>query len=95
MSDKIIITDAALEKRVTTMFEQLEALYPEHKVFAFDSIASELRERISKASKDIGYESLGDMLNAYGFEQISFEETKQIRPSVIYAPGEELLYSSV
>ena len=83
------IADQNLSLKIDKIIDKLEALYPEHKVFALDSIDKELRERISNCSKQLGYNSVDLLLNAYGFEKITGDEVKKIRPYVIYTPGNE------
>ena len=83
------ISDSKLSLRVDDIFDKLEALYPEHKIFALDSLADTLRERLSKLYKELGYESVDELLAVYGFEKISIEETKKLRDRVIYEPGNE------
>ena len=51
--DKISITDDRLKAKVDRIFEKLNAYFPEHKVFALDSIDSKLRENLSEAYKQI------------------------------------------
>lgn len=76
-------------RMLNRVLEQLEAYYPEHKVFALDSIDSGLRERVSTLTKGMGYSSVDQFLLDQGFELISGEEVKKIRNMVIYSPGNE------
>ena len=69
--------------------QKLEAYYPEHKVFALDSIDKHMREKLSYIYKILGYATEDDFLQKYGFEFISGEEVKEIRNKVIYTPGNE------
>lgn len=87
--DKISITDDRLKAKVDRIFEKLNAYFPEHKVFALDSIDSKLRENLSEAYKQIGYKTVDEMLKAYGYEIISGDEVKKIRSFVLYTPGNE------
>ena len=71
------------------IFAKLELLYPEHKVFALDSIDSRLRERISAEYKARGFDTVEEMLQDKGFTIISGEDVRKIRSFVIYTPGNE------
>lgn len=68
---------------------KLEEYYPEHKVFALDSIDRHMREKLSYFYKTLGYATEDDFLQKYGFGSISGEEVKEIRNKVIYTPGNE------
>ena len=87
--EKREITDPILESRIDQVFEKLEQYYPEHKVFALDNIDQVLRARISDLYKKAGYQSDNEMLRAYGFEFISGETIRKVRPYVLYTPGNE------
>ena len=87
--EKIEIKDPDLAAAIHRAFVKLEKLYPEHKVFALDSLDSGLRNKITDLYKRIGYVSDSEMLQAYGFEFISGEQVKSIRPAVVYTPGNE------
>ena len=83
------ISDPRLSASINSIFDKLEALYPEHKIFALDSLGGKLGERLSKLYKELGYESVDELLAVYGFEKSSIEETKKLRDRVIYEPGNE------
>lgn len=83
------VADAKLAERLNRAFDKLEKLFPEGKVFSFDSIDSELRERMAKLYKEAGYATIDEMLKAYGFEIISGDAVKQLRSCVLYTPGNE------
>lgn len=64
------ITDPQLAARVQRIVEQLEEYYPDHVIRrGIQNDHKKLSERIGKARKECGYESLGDFLEAYGFSQ--------------------------
>jgi len=86
---KIPIADSKVNGRVQNFFNKLIKYYPEMKVFALDSIDSDLREKLNSLSKEIGYTTPEDMLNAYGFALISGDAVKQLRSNVVYTPGNE------
>jgi len=69
--------------------EKLEQFFPEHKVFAFDAICAQQRENSAKLSKKLGYESVDDFLNAYGFEPIKGTAVYEVRKNCGIKPGEE------
>lgn len=72
-----------------SVFAKLEALYPEHKVFALDSIDSSLREQLASMYRTQGYRTVEELLAANGFSLISGEEVRKIRSFVLYTPGTE------
>ena len=83
------ISDPKLAKRVDRYIDKLEGYYPEHKVFAFDSIDSKLRENVSAVYKVLGYSTVDEFLNAYGFELITGAAVRELRSFVMYTPGNE------
>ncbi len=83
------IADEKLSVSVNKAFDKLEAYFPEHKVFSFDSIDETLREKMSKLCKELGYSTMDDMFSAYGFEIISGNAVKELRSTVMYTPGNE------
>lgn len=85
----IQIKDDRLQRSVDTFLKRLEAFFPEHKVFALDSIDKKSRERLSDLYKKIGYKTADDMLAAYGYEIISGDAVKELRSFVMYTPGNE------
>ncbi len=87
--EKREISDPGLADAIVRAFIKLEMLYPEHKVFALDSLDSGLRNKITDFYKRIGYASDSEMLQAYGFEFVSGEQVKSLRPAVIYTPDNE------
>lgn len=84
-----IVSDRRLAQSLDRAFDKLEAYYPEGKVFAFDSVDSKLRERMSELYKSAGYATIDEMLKAYGFEIISGDAVKKLRSFVMYSPGKE------
>lgn len=85
----LVIEDAKLQGSIDSFFEKLSKYYPEHKVFALDSMDSKLRERLTQLSSRAGYETVEAFLAEYGYELISGDEVKKIRSSVLYTPGNE------
>ena len=83
------IADRALRPRAERVFRDLEALYPEHRVFALDNVARRLSKRISALYVDAGYPSVERLLLDYGFSIISTDEARSMRSSVLYQPGFE------
>ena len=81
--------DETVSKSMELFFRKLEDLYPEHKVFALDSLDKHLRERLSRLSKDTGYETGEEFLKAHGFSLISGDDVRKIRNTVLYTPGNE------
>lgn len=71
------------------VFQKLEALYPERKVFALDSIDSTLREQLAHMYREHGYPTVEALLEENGFSLISGEEVRKIRSFVLYTPGTE------
>ena len=68
---------------------RLESIYPEHKVFAFSALMEDSRAALAKIAKDCKVSGYEEILNDFGYQIISKEELKQIRPCVVYIPGKE------
>lgn len=83
------VADRRLAASLDRAFDKLESYFPEGKVFAFDNIDSELRERMAELYKRAGYTTVESMLKAYGFEIISGDAVKELRNFVVYTPGNE------
>lgn len=88
-SGRIPITDAKLQGRVERFFKRLERLYPEHKVFALDSLDKDARKMLSELYPQAGYASDDDFLEAYGYERIIGDDVRALRNYTAYKPGEE------
>lgn len=71
------------------LLAKLEALYPEHKVFALSALDDTLRESLATSYRALGYPTLDALLHDNGYEIISGEAVHQIRPFVLYTPGNE------
>ncbi len=83
------IADAELRPAAEKIFEKLDALYPEHQVFALDAVSSHLSRQISGLYIKAGYPSAERLMLDYGFRHISSEEARRLRSSVVYQPGYE------
>lgn len=83
------ITDENLRPKAEKVFEKLEKLYPEHKVFAIDAVSKQLSKEISELYIQAGYPGIERLMLDYGFSQISTAEARNIRSSVLYQPGFE------
>ena len=83
------IADKNLQGKAERLFDDLEKLYPEHKVFALDAVDKQLAKDISDLYVRSGYPTVEKLLNDYGFERVSTDEARSIRSSVLYAPGKE------
>ena len=88
-SNRIPITDPKLQKRVDALFGRLERLYPEHKVFALDSLDKDARKYLSELYSLVGYATDVDFLEAYGYEFITGDEVRVFRNFKAYEPGSE------
>lgn len=71
------------------IIEKLNALYPEHKIFALSALDDDLREALASSYKEYGYATLDELLCEHGFEIISGDEVRKLRPFVLYTPGNE------
>lgn len=71
------------------ILEKLAGYYPEHQVFALDSIDGHLRELVSKCAREEMFSSAEAFLNNYGYTLIGGEDVKKIRPVVQCPPGNE------
>ncbi len=79
-------SDSPVVKRILA---KLEALYPEHKVFALSSLDDDLRETLNNAYQSLGYSSMDDLLGDLGYERISASAVRDLRSEVLYFPGNE------
>lgn len=86
--DESILQPAYL-KLLNNTLEKLEQYYPEHKVFATDSICSRVRENINKLTRKLGYSAFDEFLYVYGYENISGKEVYETRKNCGYTPGNE------
>ena len=82
-------SNASTKKSSSVFFDILEMYYPEHKVFALDSIDKELRKRLNDLYKSAQYPSAKEYLEANGYKMISGDAVKSIRNTVSYTPGNE------
>ena len=71
------------------LLPKLEALYPEHKVFALSSLDDDLREQLNLIYQALGFNNLNELLEAIGYRMISGSEVRDLRSEVIYSPGSE------
>ena len=75
--------------KVERVLLKLEALYPEHKVFALASLDDSLREQLNNLYQELGHSNLDDLLNELGYERISASAVRDLRSEVLYSPGQE------
>ena len=71
------------------LLEKLESLYPEHKIFALSALDDGLRESLATSYKAMGYRTLDELLHDNGYEIISGAAVRELRPFVLYTPGNE------
>ncbi len=83
------ITDTSLRSSAEKIFDDLEKLYPEHKVFALDAVAKQVSKGISELYVRAGYPSADRLMLDYGFAHISTDDARALRSSVLYQPGFE------
>lgn len=83
------INDAKLRPVAEKTFKKLEAYYPEHKVFALNSIDKHLAKEISELYIKAEYPSAERLMLDYGFTLISVPQARTIRNNVLYQPGFE------
>lgn len=83
------INEGNNRQKLDRILDKLELYYPEHKVFALDSIDKQLRENISNFSNTLGFQFPSEFLAQLGYIMIKGEEVKAIRNKVIYTPGNE------
>lgn len=83
------IADESLRGAAEKVFDKLESLYPEHKVFALDAIGKGVSKEISELYVKAGYPSAERLMLDYGFVHISTEDARSLRSSVLYQPGFE------
>lgn len=78
-----------LEEAVEHLLTRLEALYPEHKVFALDSLNADLRDRLGTLTARSGHASPAEFLKAHGWQLIGTREALALRRGKHCTPGEE------
>ena len=83
------IDDRMLAEKAEPLFHLLESYYPDHLVFSLDGIDRSLRERIALLCAKTEFESVDDLMKAYGFSRITGEEAKNYRRDVSFLPGDE------
>ena len=76
------------DAKVSYMFEKLEKLYPEHKVYAMDAIDKKLRESIANYAKEQG-KTAEELLLENGYEMISGRDVYELRHPKQPQPGNE------
>ena len=81
--------DAKTLNSLNRIFDRIEAIYPEHKIFAFSSLMDDARESLAKIAKANGLSGYEEILNDFGYQVISKEKVHELRPTVIYKPGKE------
>lgn len=81
--------DLPMEEQVSRLMARLEAFYPEHRVFALESISSELRNRLIQLAKRGGYPDTAAFLRAQGWEQITGAQGRALRAGKYCTPGQE------
>ena len=74
---------------IKNILPKLNALYPEHKVFALSSLDDTLREKLNELYKSLEYLDLGAFLKDLGYEIIPSSAVKDLRSEVLYSPGFE------
>ena len=74
---------------VKNLLPSLEALYPEHKIFALSSLDDKLREKLNDLYQTFGYQNLDKLLQDIGYEIIPASAVKDLRSEVLYSPGQE------
>lgn len=83
------IEDRSLADKAAPLFCKLEAYYPEHRVFALDNIDQRLREKLAILCAQTEFDSVDDLLKAYGFSRIPGEQAKLYRRDIRFLPGDE------
>lgn len=83
------VADVRLRNIAERVFEKLERLYPEHKVFALDAVDKQLSKEIAELYVKAGYPNAERLMLDYGFVHISSEDARVLRSSVLYQPGLE------
>lgn len=74
---------------VDALLTRLEAWYPEHQVYALDSLCGDLRAKLSSLARKTGYASVAALLEAHGWRCIRGEAVLALRKGKHCVPGEE------
>ncbi|MBQ3484138.1 MAG: hypothetical protein IJA77_01380 [Clostridia bacterium] len=77
------------EEATARFLARLEKLYPEHQVFALDSISSELRDKLTVLTARTGSTSPAAFLEAQGWQLITSQQARTLRKGMYCTPGEE------
>ena len=78
-----------LEEAVAHLLSRLEPLYPEHQVYALDSLNADLRDRLGTLTARSGAASPAEFLSAHGWQLITPREALALRRGKHCVPGEE------
>ncbi len=78
-----------VEARVAHVLARLEQFYPEHQVYALDSISADLRAKVAKLAKETGHADAADFLADQGWRTIRGEAVHTLRRGKHTTPGEE------
>lgn len=84
-----IRTDLPPQEQAVQLLTRLEAYYPEHQVFAMDSICAELRDKLSAVCAICGCDSLGELLRQHGWQLVTGAEGRALRHGKYCTPGQE------
>ncbi len=83
------VSAGSAAQRTELLLHRLEAFYPEHQVYALDSISSELRLQLAALTRQTGHGSIADFLAEQGWRCIRGEAVLALRRGKHCTPGEE------
>ncbi|MBQ7851190.1 MAG: hypothetical protein IJ343_15800 [Clostridia bacterium] len=78
-----------LQEAVAHLLSRLELLYPEHQVYALDSLNADLRDRLGSLTTRSGFATPAEFLKSQGWQMISTKEAMALRRGKHVIPGEE------
>ena len=79
----------SLQQQTERFFARLESYYPEHRVYALDSISTGLRAKLASLAAQHGHATSAAFLAAYGWQEIRGEEVLKLRKGKHCIPGQE------
>ena len=83
------VDDPALAVKVEKQLQKLEALFPDHRVFSLRGLDHDLADELSKLCAQSEYETVEELLRAYGYTRIAGQEARILRGGVVSPPGSE------
>ena len=78
-----------LDAKIKQKLQRLDLLYPDHRVFALRGLDSELAEALARLAGESEYDTVAELLQAYGYVRVEGDEARRLRGGPICTPGAE------